>query len=204
VHHCAMLAKSKVTNPESLFHPAPSRQGDAMRPTLLLTIALLTAAIGAACTKQPATPVEPVTSSPAAVEAPVVAPAVEPAPVATAPAAPAPTVVAAPPAPAKPEATAAPETLVPAVPKPVFVKPAPAPVAKLPGIVIYPAPKKGKIAFNHAGHAGRLGCSVCHSTNPPQKVEVSGMAAGHALCKNCHQSSGGKAPTACNGCHGNK
>lgn len=83
--------------------------------------------------------------------------------------------------------------------------PAPAAPAKLPGIVIYPAPRQGKIAFNHAGHAGRLvSCEVCHGDKPLQKVDVSGMAAGHGLCKKCHQASNGKAPTGCNGCHAKK
>lgn len=73
------------------------------------------------------------------------------------------------------------------------------PAARPPEVVSYEA-SMGTVTFNHANHAGRLDCSKCHTTDPPQKIAINKEVA-HALCRGCHQQSGGKAPTACTGCH---
>jgi hypothetical protein len=59
----------------------------------------------------------------------------------------------------------------------------------------------GKVTFNHAEHSGRLDCSRCHPTEPPQKIAIDKEVAHNQLCKVCHTELGGNAPTACTGCH---
>ena len=99
---------------------------------------------------------------------------------------------AAPPAPAKAEASVRPDppaaTIVPA-------KPA-APAA--PGTVTYPG-SFGKVTFNHSGHAKRHGCAACHGTKPPVKITL-GKDSAHKLCKTCHEAKTA-GPTKCTGCH---
>lgn len=58
----------------------------------------------------------------------------------------------------------------------------------------------GKVTFDHAGHAENMACSKCHPTDPAVTI-VMNKEVGHTLCKDCHQSSGGNAPTSCAGCH---
>jgi len=59
----------------------------------------------------------------------------------------------------------------------------------------------GTVSFDHAGHAGRLDCSQCHPTDPPQTIAIDKEVAHNQLCKVCHKESGGNAPTGCTGCH---
>jgi len=141
-------------------------------------------------------------TKPAAQNPDTAAPAEPAAPAVTAPApmAEPPMVEATPVALPEPAALPVAKEPVPSRPQPVLVQPAAPPAPKMPGMVGYPA-SKGPIDFNHAGHAGRLGCNACHKTDPPQKIVINSMATGHALCKTCHQASGGKAPTKCDGCH---
>lgn len=82
---------------------------------------------------------------------------------------------------------------VTAVAKPV------AAAAKAPKVVSYET-SMGKVTFDHAGHADKLACSKCHPTEPAMTIVIN-KEVGHTLCKGCHQSSGGNAPTACAGCH---
>ena len=77
--------------------------------------------------------------------------------------------------------------------------PPPPPAPKAPEVVIYPA-SMGQVTFSHGTHAARSACGKCHTTDPPQKIAIDKESA-HALCKGCHQVSGGNAPTACTGCH---
>lgn len=93
----------------------------------------------------------------------------------------------------KQESEAAATAVPPAVVKPAVT------AAKAPKVVSYAA-SMGKVTFDHAAHAGRLACSKCHQTEPPANIVINKEIA-HALCKGCHQTSGGKAPTACSGCH---
>lgn len=74
-----------------------------------------------------------------------------------------------------------------------------APAAKGPKVVSYEG-SMGKVTFDHAGHADKMACSKCHPTEPAVTI-VMNKEVGHTLCKDCHQSSGGNAPTACAGCH---
>ena len=71
--------------------------------------------------------------------------------------------------------------------------------AKAPKMVSYET-SMGKITFNHAAHAEKMACSKCHPTEPAVTIAIN-KEVGHTLCKGCHQSSGGSAPTACAGCH---
>lgn len=73
------------------------------------------------------------------------------------------------------------------------------PAAKAPTEVVYQA-SNGKVTFNHASHAKLVDCSKCHPTEPAVAIAMT-KEVGHTLCKGCHQSSGGNAPTACAGCH---
>jgi len=57
----------------------------------------------------------------------------------------------------------------------------------------------GAVTFDHAGHMGRLDCSACHPTDPPEKIVLDKDKA-HALCKGCHQEQGA-GPTKCTECH---
>jgi len=80
------------------------------------------------------------------------------------------------------------------------VLPAPsAPADQGPVTVVYEA-SMGRVSFDHAGHSGRLACSKCHPTDPPEKIAIDKELA-HTLCKGCHKESDGTAPTACSGCH---
>ena len=121
------------------------------------------------------------------------------------PAAPQAETAAAPAAPAEKPATGE------AKPAPVEAKPAPAepkeaateakPKAAAPQppqTVVYDA-SYGKVAFDHAAHAARLGCGSCHDSDPPVKVAVDKEKA-HQMCKGCHQEKGA-GPTQCGGCH---
>lgn len=73
------------------------------------------------------------------------------------------------------------------------------PAAKSPSEVVYET-SMGKITFNHASHAKLLDCNKCHPTEPALTIAMT-KEIGHTLCKGCHQTSGGTAPTACAGCH---
>lgn len=83
---------------------------------------------------------------------------------------------------------------------PTAAKPAVAAPPKGPGEVTYQA-SMGTVTFNHAMHSGMFACSRCHTTDPPQKIAMSKEVAHNQLCKVCHKKMGGKAPTACTGCH---
>lgn len=97
----------------------------------------------------------------------------------------------------KPPAPApAPEAKPATTPAPAPASPAP----KQPGKVAYEA-SMGTVTFNHATHAGKFACSLCHTTDPPQAIAMSKGLAHDQLCKVCHKEAGGEAPTACNGCH---
>lgn len=80
----------------------------------------------------------------------------------------------------------------------VVAKPA-ATAAKGPKVVSYET-SMGKVTFDHAAHADKLACSKCHPTEPAVTIAMT-KEIGHTLCKGCHQTSGGNAPTACAGCH---
>ena len=69
---------------------------------------------------------------------------------------------------------------------------------KGPDLVSYDA-SKGKVTFNHTDHSSRLGCSECHTTEPPQKIVIN-METAHVLCKGCHKGVS-NAPKSCSGCH---
>ncbi len=69
---------------------------------------------------------------------------------------------------------------------------------KGPDLVSYDA-SKGKVIFNHTDHSSRLGCSECHTTDPPKKIVIN-MQTAHELCKGCHKGVS-NAPTSCTGCH---
>jgi len=73
---------------------------------------------------------------------------------------------------------------------------APGPVP--PQTVVYEA-SNGKVTFEHQAHAGQLGCSSCHPTDPPAKIAIDKEKA-HQMCKGCHQEKGA-GPTQCGGCH---
>ncbi|MHB1399437.1 MAG: cytochrome c3 family protein [Trichloromonadaceae bacterium] len=81
----------------------------------------------------------------------------------------------------------------------VKVQAAAAAAAKGPKVVNYEG-SMGKVTFDHAGHAENMACSKCHPTEPAVTI-VMNKEVGHTLCKDCHQSSGGNAPTSCAGCH---
>ncbi len=93
----------------------------------------------------------------------------------------------------KQESAAAVTTVAPAA-----VKPAAA-AAKAPKVVSYEA-SNGNVTFDHAAHADKMACSKCHPTDPAVAIVINKDIA-HTLCKGCHQTSGGNAPTACAGCH---
>jgi len=60
--------------------------------------------------------------------------------------------------------------------------------------------KKGNITFNHKMHQEKLAdCAKCHE-GTPAKIDVKGMKAGHALCKDCHTKTD-KAMAKCDFCH---
>lgn len=140
------------------------------------------------------------TPPPVVAPAPVAAPAPAPAP-ASAPA-PAPVAVNTPPAPVAPAAAkvAAVEVKKPATPPAVkaAAPPAATPRPAPPQTVSYKA-TNGTVTFHHQQHAANNPCSSCHSTEPPNKIEINKDKA-HALCKGCHQQNGA-GPTQCNGCH---
>lgn len=59
--------------------------------------------------------------------------------------------------------------------------------------------KYGKVAFNHAAHTQFIGCSTCHPTDPPSRIEMSRKEY-HALCRGCHNEMG-VGPIKCSSCH---
>jgi len=74
-----------------------------------------------------------------------------------------------------------------------------APMPEVPPTQItYPA-SMGDVTFDHAAHAGRLDCSDCHTTDPPQKIAIDKDVA-HDMCKGCHQKREA-GPTKCPDCH---
>jgi len=88
--------------------------------------------------------------------------------------------------------------VVPVVPGVATVAPSP---ATAPPVTVSYEASMGTVTFNHAEHAGRLDCSQCHTTDPPQKIAIDKEIAHNQLCKVCHKESGGDAPTGCTGCH---
>ena len=57
----------------------------------------------------------------------------------------------------------------------------------------------GTVTFPHADHAGRLACSQCHPTEPPEAIAMNKTFA-HSTCMGCHTNSGA-GPTGCKQCH---
>ncbi|MBJ6727015.1 cytochrome c3 family protein [Geomesophilobacter sediminis] len=64
--------------------------------------------------------------------------------------------------------------------------------------VVYPAPSKGAVTFNHKAHQGRAECKACHGEGAPSKITIDKNKA-HELCKGCHAKTSG--PTKCGECH---
>ena len=52
--------------------------------------------------------------------------------------------------------------------------------------VVYPAPKKGNVTFNHKAHSGKIQCKVCHGQGAPGKIAINKEKA-HELCMGCHR-----------------
>lgn len=68
--------------------------------------------------------------------------------------------------------------------------------------VVFPAPKKGPVTFNHKAHQAKTECKTCHGEGAPAKIALD-MSSAHKLCKGCHADKG-KGPTKCNDCHQKK
>lgn len=64
--------------------------------------------------------------------------------------------------------------------------------------VVYPAPSKGAVTFDHKAHQAKAECKACHGDGAPGKIAIDKDSA-HKLCKGCHAST--KGPTKCGDCH---
>jgi len=89
-------------------------------------------------------------------------------------------------------------THIPSLPGMKQEKPAEEHSPAIPDIVTYQS-FQGIVTFPHADHASRLACSLCHQSDPPEKIAVDKSFA-HGTCRACHQNSGA-GPTACRNCH---
>ncbi|RMG20754.1 MAG: hypothetical protein D6729_02145, partial [Deltaproteobacteria bacterium] len=83
-----------------------------------------------------------------------------------------------------------------------------------PKVVVFAAPKKGKVTFPHRDHQKRkIPCATCHHTLEPHQTpkacrtchgeqpDAPAMrTAAHKRCRACHKAKG-KGPTACKDCH---
>lgn len=92
----------------------------------------------------------------------------------------------------------------------------PAAGAEIPGKIVLKVYPKKQVAFDHKGHAGRIGdCRKCHHQDSPgdevkcsecHLVKKDGSTpsfreAMHRKCRNCHSRDGKKVKGSCNECH---
>lgn len=68
-------------------------------------------------------------------------------------------------------------------------------------VMVFPAPKMGKVTFPHKKHQEMLkDCKKCHGKTPGKIEGGFSKDWAHKTCKGCH-TTGKKGPTGCKDCH---